>query len=51
MDCDVHANCHNGRCRCRRGYKGTGLKGDCKQGQQHLLAWMLINSYSESEAW
>ncbi|XP_068705354.1 fibropellin-1-like [Montipora foliosa] len=30
MDCDVQANCVNGRCKCRRGYTGSGHRGDCK---------------------
>lgn len=33
MECDVHANCVNGRCKCRHGYKGSGLRGDCKEGK------------------
>lgn len=31
MDCDVYASCFRGLCRCRPGYRGSGLKGDCKQ--------------------
>ncbi|XP_029190904.2 neurogenic locus Notch protein-like [Acropora millepora] len=31
MECDVHANCVNSRCKCRHGYKGSGLRGDCKE--------------------
>lgn len=30
MDCDVHAICYNGHCKCRPGYKGSGFNGDCK---------------------
>lgn len=33
MDCDVHAICYNGRCKCRPGYKGSGFHGDCKPGK------------------
>ena len=33
MECDVHANCVRSRCKCRRGYKGSGLQGDCKEGK------------------
>lgn len=30
IDCDVHAMCNNGHCKCRKGFRGSGLKGDCK---------------------
>ncbi|XP_031565640.1 fibropellin-1-like [Actinia tenebrosa] len=29
MDCDVHALCIHGQCKCRRGFRGSGYKGDC----------------------
>ena len=32
IDCDVHAMCNNGYCKCRTGFRGSGLKGDCKPG-------------------
>lgn len=36
LKCDVHATCHNGRCRCRPGYEGSGYRGDCFKGKRIL---------------
>ncbi|XP_048590039.1 neurogenic locus notch homolog protein 1 [Nematostella vectensis] len=44
MECDIHAICYDGNCKCRQGYRGSGYKGDCIKAESKCFMCPL-NAY------